>query len=68
MARSLDGPIVKGSLWHVTVLSADGQTLLEHHTGEDIKEVQAICTIARDKNLSTQILIRPPAGEIYSWD
>jgi hypothetical protein len=56
------------TLWHVTVLSADGQTLLLHATGEDIKEVQAIAAIARDRDLTTQIWIRPPSGEAYSWD
>jgi hypothetical protein len=50
------------------VLSADGQTLLLHATGEDIKEVQAIAAIARDRDLTTQIWIRPPSGEAYSWD
>jgi hypothetical protein len=68
MTRNFDGPTVKGSPWHITVLSADGQTMLQHHTGEDIKEVQAICTIARSEDLTTQIWIRPPWGEVYSWD
>jgi hypothetical protein len=56
-------------MWHITVLSRDGQTFLAHYRAEDLKEVQGVCTIARSLDMSTQIWIRPPCdGSVYAWD
>ena len=59
----------RASCWHVTVLSHDGQSLVAHHTAEDWKEVQGICTIERSKSLMTRIVIRSPLDEPrWTWD
>lgn len=59
---------VRGSVWRVTILSADGERLIHHCQCEDLKEVQAICTETRHHSLGYKILIRPPVGEVYCWD
>jgi hypothetical protein len=57
-----------GLMWGVAVLSKDGQTLLQRLLAEDEKTVQAICTAARSRDLTSQIWISPPAGAVYAWD
>jgi hypothetical protein len=59
---------IRGSVWRVTILSADGERLIHHCECEDEKEVQAICTETRHHCLRYRILIKPPAGPVYSWD
>jgi hypothetical protein len=54
--------------WRITILSRDGQRLIFYTQCEDEKEIQALATEARHACLSSQILIRPPIGELYSWD
>ena len=54
--------------WHITVMSADGQRIIFHACCDDEKEVQALATEARSDSSGCQIWIRPPAGEVYSWD
>jgi hypothetical protein len=56
-------------LWHVTILTKDGLTMIDHKLCEDRKEVQCVCTQFRHQDLSWQILISPP-GDVpcYSWD
>ncbi len=54
--------------WHVTVSAPDGVTLLSHTRCEDWKEAQCVATIARGESLATVIWIRPPAGDVFSWD
>jgi hypothetical protein len=68
IGRHDDGEPGRGKLWFVTVTSKDGSELISHATAEDLKEVQAIATIARGESLSTRIWIRPPIGKLYSWD
>ncbi len=64
--------MTRRSMWHVTIMSRDGQRIVHHAQCEDIKEVQGVCTIARDHSYKChngyQIWINPPAGEVYAWD
>jgi hypothetical protein len=53
---------IRGSVWRVTILSADGQRVIHRCECEDEKEVQGVCTETRHHCLRYRIFIRPPPG------
>jgi hypothetical protein len=55
-------------VWRVTITSADNTRMIHHAELEDEYEMISVCTEARSASLFTQIWIKPPIGEVYSWD
>jgi len=50
-----------GLLWLVTVLSPDGDRMLDHQLLEDSEVVKAYCSEARGLCFRARIYITPPA-------
>lgn len=56
-------------MWHISVLSKNGQRLLFHAECEDRVEVRALATEARHRSLGVQIWITPPGSqESEAWN
>jgi len=60
MIRPHEGP----ACWHVTVLSADGLTLLWHGNPASRAEAEALAAEARRRRPDARILLRSPYDRI----
>jgi hypothetical protein len=58
----------RGRLWHITVLSADGQRVIFRGATADEAELTAAAVVARAERPDAQIWIKPPMGRVYGWD
>jgi hypothetical protein len=54
-------------VWHLTILSCDGQRLIFACACDDLETVKGLASEARAWSLTLQIWIRPPFDRVYRW-
>lgn len=53
--------------WHITVIAADGSTVLFAGHTEDRAEAEAVATEAKRRRPTAKVLFREPFGKITEW-